>query len=166
MKKSIFTFLSLFLLAIYSCGTKKQQNNDKFQGMWKLDKFESFDSGIWTADTTRSGYTGFIIYDGKGHMSVQLIPKGYNDLNSNVEIDSLNQEDLKSLTKLYSSNYVYFADYILSDSTIEHKILSATDPANCGQTLTRNFEFKGDTLILTPHVNVGDRKLRLKWTKI
>ena len=162
------TFIILFFtLIICSCATKKQSVYGKFQGMWKLDKFETFDTslGIWTADTTRIGYSGFIMYDGMGHMSVQLLPRDYKNLNTNFDIDTLNLENLKRLTQLYSSNYVYFATYNLSDTLVEHKIVSATDPNHCGKLLRRNFNFKNDTLILTPKVAHGDNQLRLKWVK-
>jgi hypothetical protein len=119
----------------------------------------------WTADTTRIGYTGFIMYDGVGHMSVQLLPRNYKNLKTNFDIDTLNLEYLKLLTQLYSSNYVYFANYSLSDTMVEHKIVSATDPSHCGNLLRRKFQFNNDTLILTPKVSKGDQQLRLKWIK-
>ena len=164
-----FTFIILlFTLTFYNCVTKKQNVHSKFQGMWKLDKFETFDTslGIWTEDTTRIGYSGFIIYDGIGHMSVHLLPKDYKNLNVNIDIDTLNLESLKRLTQLYSSNYVYFATYNLSDTLVEHTIVSATDPKRYGNVFTRKFNFKNDTLILTPKVANSDNKLRLKWVKV
>ena len=168
MNRSTLIGALFFTLAMFGCGIPKQSTPDKFQGMWKLDKFESFDggSGVWRSDTTRIGYSGLILYDGKGHMGVQLIPKEYKNINSNKDIDSLNMEDVRHLTRLYSANYVYFANYVLSDSSVEHKILSATDPASCGQSLIRNFDFKNDTLILTPQVGIGERKFRLRWIKL
>ena len=158
----------LLFLTIYSCGNKEQKICDKFHGMWRLDKFESFDSktGKWTNDSTRTGYSGYILYDGQGHMGVHLTPKGYKDFDTDKNIDSLNLEDLKKLTKFYQSNFVYFADYDLTDSTIEHKLLSATEPKNWGSPWTRDFDFKKDTLILTAHESIGGMELRLRWIKL
>jgi len=71
----------LILMTIFSC-TPKQTIDDKFNGTYKLDKFESFDSvsGKWTADKWRGiDADGFIQYDGKGHMSVHLYPRDYKD---------------------------------------------------------------------------------------
>jgi len=158
----------LTLVTIYSCNTKSQQADNKFDGMWSLDKFEAFDSltNRWTDDTTRIGWSGYILYDGHGHMGVHLIPKGYEDFDSNKNIDSLKYDDLKELAKFYKSNFVYFANYNLTGTTIDHKRLTATEPRSWGTTLTRDFEFKGDTLILTAHESVTGQRLRLRWIKL
>lgn len=169
MNKFTYIFLSLIILLVYNCGgIKEQSTTEKFQGMWKLDKFETFDVEMnsWIVDSTRIGHTGFIIYDGKGHMSVQLLPMGYKNLNTNIDLDTLSIDSLQELTDLYASNYVYFANYKLTDSAVEHTIVSASDPSHCGQTLIRNFEFKNDTLILTPRIAGSENKLRLKWIKV
>ena len=164
--KSVFGLLTF--LTIYSCGSKDTKSNDKFSGMWRLDKFEAFDSltNTWTDDSTRVGWNGYILYDGQGHMGVHLTPKGYKDFDTKKNIDSLNHDELIALTKFYKSNFVYFSDYILTDSTVEHKRLSATEPQNWGKSLTRNFEFKQDTLILTAHENIAGQKIRLRWVKL
>jgi len=157
------------LLMISSC-TSKQTIDDMFNGLYKLDKFESYDSvsGKWGADKFHGkDYDGFIQYDGKGHMSVHLYPKDYKNFDTNKNIDSIDQESLKELTKFYQSNFVYFANYkILNDSTIEHHRVSATEPKNFGTTLTRNFEFSGDTLILTAVEKLEGKKMRLRWVKL
>ena len=158
----------LTLSTLFNCSTNTRQADNKFQGMWKLDKFESFDSlaNHWTDDSTRVGWDGYILYDGHGHMGVHLTPKGYRDFDSNKNIDSLNHDDLKELAKFYQSNFVYFADYNLAGTTIEHKRLSATEPKNWGASLTRDFDFKGDTLILTARESITGQKIRLKWIKL
>jgi len=159
----------LILVAIFSC-TSKQTIDDKFNGTYKLDKFESFDSvsGKWIADRWRGkDADGFIQYDGKGHMSVHLYPRDYKDFDTNKNIDSLDHESLKELTRFYQSNFVYFADYkIINDSTIEHKRVSATEPKNWGTILTRGYEFRNDTLILTAHEKLENKKMRLRWIKL
>lgn len=79
--------LGLMLFAtIYSCSTKTQKADSNFDGMWRLDKFESFDSLVnrWMEDSTRMGWRGFIHYDGHGHMGVHLIPKGYKNFDTNM----------------------------------------------------------------------------------
>jgi len=156
------------MLTIFSCNTNKQAVNDKFAGMWKLDKYETFDYAlsVWVADATRIGYSGYILYDGKGHMGVQLMPMEYKNIDPNQDVDSLKSEDLKDLIRLYSSNYGYFASYIISDSVVEHTLLLASNPKRCGETLIRSFEFKGDTLILTPSIGIGEKKFRLRWIKL
>jgi Lipocalin-like domain len=138
--------------------------------MYKLDKFESFDSisGKWTADKwSGKDADGFIQYDGKGHMSVHLYPKDYKDFDTNKNIDSLDDENLKELARFYQSNFVYFAGYkIIDDSTIEHTRISATEPKNFGTILTCSYEFRKDALILTAHEKLENKKMRLRWIKL
>lgn len=157
----------LILVTIFRCATE-DKTAAKFQGMWRLEKFEEFHNGTgsWMDDSTRVGVTGYILYDGLGHMGVHLLSKGYKDFNTNRSIDSLNSDELKEFVKFYQSNFVYFADYITTDSSIEHKRLTATEPSNWGTSLTRSFEFKNDTLVLTAQEAIGGRKLRLRWIKI
>ena len=170
MRKNILRSVPglLIFLTIYGCGNKDISSNKKFTGMWRLDKFEAFDSSsnTWADDTTRIGWNGYILYDGQGHMGVHLTPKGYKDFDTNKNIDSLNHDELVALTKFYKSNFVYFSDYTLTDSTIEHKRLSATEPQSWGKSLTRDFEFKQDTLILTAHEIIAGQKIRLRWVKL
>jgi len=169
MSKLILGFALSTLLMIFSC-TSNQTIDDKFNGMYRLDKFESFDSVSekWVTDKWRGTEAeGFIQYDGKGHMSVHLYPKGYKDFNTNKNVDSLDHESLKELIRFYQSNFVYFANYkILNDSTIEHHRISATEPKNFGTVLTRNFKFRKDTLILTAVERIGNKRMRLRWVKL
>lgn len=164
--------LSLGLLitsTILSCSSK-QTIDEKFAGTYQFDKFESFEavSGKWTSDKWRGQYfDGFIQYDGKGHMSVHLYPKSYKNFDTNKNIDSLNDKSLKELIGFYQSNFVYFADYkILNDSTIQHIRRSATEPKDFGTTLTRGFEFRRDTLILTTLEKLENKKMRLRWIRL
>lgn len=168
--RKIVTFLlgMISLFALHACKNEKHKTTDPFHGMWKLDKFEVFESasGNWKPDTSRTGYNGFILYDGKGHMSVHLTPNGYKEHDTKNNIDSLTKDELLDLTLFYRSNFVYFADYKITDSTIEHHRLSATNPADWGTVLTRTFEFRKDTLILTPVEKIQDKALRLRWIKM
>jgi hypothetical protein len=159
----------LILLTIFACRSN-QTIDGKFNGMYKLDRFESFDSvtGKWVADKWRGQYAdGFILYDGRGHMSVHLYPKDYKEFDTNKNIDSLDYQSLVELAKFYKSNFVYFANYkILNDSTIEHHRVSATEPKNFETSLIRNFEFRKDTLILTATERIENKKMRLRWVKL
>lgn len=169
MNKIILGLGLLIILTIFSC-TSKQTIDDKFNGTYRFDKFESFDSisGKWVTDNWRGEYDdGFIQYDGKGHMSVHLYPRDYKDFDTDKNIDSLDHESLKELTRFYQSNFVYFAEYkIINDSTIEHIRISATEPKNWGTILTRSYEFRKDTLILTAHEKLDNKKMRLRWIKL
>lgn len=166
MKFIIITFLGFCFLI--SCGNKENKIDGKLQGMWKLEKMESIDtnSGKWVYDSSFAGWFGLIIYDGNGHMGVHITPKGYKDFDTDKSIDNMNSEELKELVKFYQSNFVYFANYKISDNTIEHNRLSATNPKDWGTVLKRDFEFRGDTLILTAHEIVFNKKTRLWWVKM
>ena len=164
---SLLSFLLLTLIAC-SCEKKEQSTDSPFHGMWDLDKFEVFDasSGTWSDDSILAGYNGYILYDGKGHMAVHLTPPGYENFDASTNIDSLDINELIKFTRYYQLNFVYFADYKTTDSIIDHHRLSATNPKDWGTVLTRDFEFRNDTLILTAHEPIGGRKLRLRWIKL
>jgi Lipocalin-like domain len=133
--------------------------------MWRLDKFESLDSASnkWVDDTAYRGYSGYILYDGKGHVGVHLTPKGYKEFKTTANIDSLNKDQLKAVVRFYKLNFVYFGDYtLLNDSTIQHKRLSATEPGDWGTRLTRFFSFNRDTLIL----KLSGKPTRVRWIKL
>lgn len=167
MKSFNVLFGLFFLWALLSCTNDKRDNFSQFNGIWRLVKVESInnDADLWTYDSAFTGWNGLILYDGHGHMGVQITPKGYQDFNPEKNIDTLNNARLAELVKFYQSNWVYFAEYQISGNTVEHKRLSATNPKDWGTVLTRDFEFRGDTLLLTAHETPGGKKSRLFWVK-
>lgn len=101
-------------------------------------------------------------------MGVQLLPPAFKDVLSNKNIDTSDVEQLKKDLKLYSATFEYFANCVIKEETnlIEHHIVSSNNPEDWGTTVKRNFEFKGDTLILTANELIGGRKTRLRWIKL
>jgi hypothetical protein len=164
--KLILAFI--FLCTLSSCTKKDKSALSTLSGTWRLDKTESLDNntGKWYYDSAFYGWTGYIIFDGYGHMGVEITPKGYKDFNANKNLDSISSGEIKELVKFYKTNWVYFAEYKITGSTIEHKRLSATEPKDWGTTLIRDFEFKNDTLILIPRETLGGKKSRLFWVRI
>ena len=156
------------LLSISGCRNEEHGDSYKFHGMWRLVKIESIDkkTGNWVYDSAFTGWNGLILYDGQGHMGTQITPKGYKDFDANKNIDSINNVGLKELVKFYQSNFVYFANYKITNGTIEHERLSATNPKDWGSVLTRDFEFRNDTLLLSPHETIWGKKARLWWVKL
>ncbi len=156
-----------FLWFISGCGNLDQGIESRFHGMWKLDKIQSLDkaTGQWTDDPFFEGWEGYILYDGQGHMGAEIVPKGYRGFDPNKNPDSLNPEGLKELVAFYRSNFVYFANYKVNGKTVEHTRLCATNPKDWGSILTRDFEFRNDTLFLTPHEILWGRQSRLRWIK-
>lgn len=178
----IFNYKTILLLLIpisivfINCKTNLQSNTkDNLAGMYKLYLIEEQDStGTWKESDWAKGGDGYIIYDGLGHMAVQIIPNGYKDfkwlseeqaLNKRIveqKTDSMSTNDLKAAVSEFASNYVYVADYSISDTNvITHRRLTSTIPAIWNTDVKRKFSFNGDTLILrNPNAN-----RILKWVR-
>ncbi len=159
-------------LVITSCTMyKKKVQFDSLSGMWKLDRFQvwNIETHRWEDDETRVGYGGYILYDDKGYMALHLTSNKYNAMAMLVtkKIDSLSVEELRQLAQFNSSMYFYFARYKLTNNkkTVEHHKFVATIPTEVGTIAKRDVEFKGDTLVLTPHEKLNNRQLRVRWLK-
>jgi hypothetical protein len=168
----------LFIISAMFFGCSNRTNtgrNEQLKGMYKLYNIQVQDSaGLWQDEWASDG-TGYIIYDGLGHMSVQITPKGYkkfqwlsesesiNPKKVKRTIDSMTVDELKAALNEFVSNYVYVANYSVSDSAdvVTHNRLSHTIPSSWNTTVKRRFILKGDTLEL--HVDADKR--RLKWIK-
>ena len=169
--------LLLTIALLISCANKKQTDtNSQLAGMYKLLIIENQDSsGTWHEQEWGKEGDGYIVYDGKGHMAVQITPKGYRDFQWLDEESSINQtevkektdsmsvDELKAAVREFVSNYVYTASYAIEDSAdvVIHHRISSTIPAIWGTTVRRSFSFSGDTLILK-NLNVNRR---LKWIR-
>jgi hypothetical protein len=127
--------------------------------MYKLYIAEIQDSTeAWQEDPWTKGGTGYIVYDGLGHMAVQITPKGYNDFIWMTEKESVSRErvqkktdsmsvaDLKSAVMEFSSSYVYIANYVVEDTAqvVQHHRVSSSIPSVWGTTVRRVFTFSGD----------------------
>lgn len=157
-------------LLLTSCATHfRNSTTNNFAGMWKLEKVEFLDSTTnhWEEDRSKIGYIGYIIYDGMGHMGVQIVSPDYKEFKINKSVDSLDNNELKKLVKFYSTPQVYFANCRISTNVniIEHHKLSSIRPNEWGTTVKRVFEFKKDTLILTPQEKINGIQSRLRWVK-
>src|SRR6266487_3437083 len=167
----------LFILLLSTCTERKPNDiNSQLVGMYKLFIIESQDSsGVWHQQKWAKGGDGYIVYDGKGHMAVQITPKSYRDFNwlseegsinndsINRHMDSLSLDELKTAVKEFSSSYVYFGTYEIQDAAdvVVHHRISSSIPVIWGTTVKRAFTFSGDTLILK---NLNANR-RLKWIK-
>jgi len=167
------------LLWISSCNTKsKGERMKSLAGMYKLVIMENVDSatGQWSEDPWAAGGESYIIYDGLGHMAVEITPKDYKafkwitenqstDLKRfNQHIDTLSEASLKAAVREFAANYVYFANVRINDTAdiVSHDRISGTIPVVWGTAVHRTFRFSGDTLIL--QVLNGNR--RLKWIRM
>jgi hypothetical protein len=177
-KKMTGILISLIAtLFLTDCSDHSLSDKNKIlAGMYKLYSIQSQDStGAWRESGYGNGGESYIIYDGLGHMAVQITPKGYGDfkwLNEEqaldeailkAKIDSMSLTELKAAVTEFASNYVYIANYTIDNTTdiVTHERLISTIPAIWGTEVRRKFSFSGDTLILiNPVVN-----RRLTWLR-
>lgn len=169
--------LVLLSIVLFSCKRKKETvRKAQLAGMYKLYIAENADSnGVWHEDPWTKGGTGYIVYDGIGHMAVHITRKGYNDYNwlpeeqslrdeyINQKLDSMSTEELKDAVRAFASSYVYAGNYNIEDTAdiVQHHRISTSIHSPVGSTVRRAYSFSGDTIIL--HVLNGNR--RLKWIK-
>lgn len=163
---------------LFSCSNPPPAGrNSLLHGMFRLHTVERQDSaGNWQKESLISGDGGYIVYDGIGHMAVEITPASFPRLNWLAEedalkldkvtakMDSLPVDSLKATLLTFCSNYVYFGNYSVSDSAdvVTHQRLSGTIPAVWNTSVQRKFSFHGDTIILEP-LTV---KRRLKWIRM
>lgn len=168
MKCQNLLFGLVTIIAISGCSD--QRTMSRFRGMWKLDRYESYNPATkrWYPTPGRVDYSGYIIYDGLGHMGVQLIPPGFRTFDAGKNVDSLSNAEAKRILRLQLSSFSYFANCDISkgDTSIEHHKISSNDPAEVGTIVRRNFEFRGDTLILTANELINGLKTRLRWLRL
>lgn len=165
--------IAAFVFYAAACSDKSARDKSRLlAGMYRLHTIERMDStGAWIKSGGANGGESYIVYDGLGHMAVQITPKGYRDFEWLTEEETLNEKilkekigsmtvtALKAAVEKFSSNYVYVANYTVDDTggVITHHRLTSTIPAIWGTEVKRKFAFSGDTLVL---INpVVDRRL-------
>ncbi len=178
-KRNITALIFLIISSLFfiKCSNNAQSDKNKMlAGMYKMYSIQTLDStGAWKQSGVANGGESYILYDGLGHMAVQITPKDYKDfkwldeedaLNPKIfqeKIDSMSEPELKQAVVNFASNYVYVANYTIDQSTnmITHQRLIGTIPSIWGTEVKRLFSFSGDTLILiNPVVN-----RRLMWVR-
>ena len=173
-------FLCLYIASLFflACtGRKEEDKRTMLSGMYKLYISENVDSnGVWHEDPWAKGGTGYIVYDGKGHMAVHITRQGYHDFKwlpeeqslrdeyINRKLDSMSVDELKAAVRACSASYVYAGNYTIEDTAdiVKHERLSTSLHSPEGSTVRRSFTFSGDTIIL----RVLDGNRRLKWIKM
>ncbi len=171
-------FIFIAIIVINACNTAPNADRRTLlNGMYQLIIVQNMDSiGNWQQDNWAKDGTGYILYDGAGHMAVQITKKGFKDypwLNEmeaiipekvTARMDTMALPSLKDALGEFSSDYVYMANYTIDDTAdiVQHNRISASIPGNWNTSVRRAFSFNGDTLILS----CLDRNLRLKWLKM
>jgi hypothetical protein len=145
--KSLFRILLAICLPGFCIAQKdgKLLTTESFRGLWILDKFQIPDSatGYWKIDSARNGMTGYILYDGLKYMTVYETKPSSNP----------------------PFIFSYTAQYRINGPTIEHKIISASDPQTIGKTLIRDYYLNDDTLFLTTGTIPNGTRTRICWIK-
>jgi len=167
MNTKTILYALLFLTISFTAISQKKPaiSNQIFKGLWILDNYESFDtlSEKWSTETGRIGYVGYILFDGEGHMAVQITPADYHEFDLGKKNDSIGK---KVVTSYHGNNLIYFAEYKVEGNVINNKILSSTNPESVGAILIREFEIKGKTLLITPKNKLKGSQIRMKWVKV
>ncbi len=172
----LIILLSISVIIISCNGKAKTDRKAQLAGMYKLYIAENADSNdVWHEDPWTKGGTGYIVYDGLGHMAVHITRKGYNDYKwlpeeeslldekINQKLNTMSTEELKEAVRAFAGSYVYAGNYTIEDTVnvVKHERISTSIHSTLGSTVRRSFAFSGDTIIL--RVLNGNR--RLKWIK-
>lgn len=125
---------------------KKDSAQNKLIGTWKLVSISALypDGRILADPDLGPGAKGYLVYDGSGHMCVQLMnPNRFDWRNA----DNATPREAKSGIDGYDS---YCGTYEMRENEsviIDHKELSLV-PNGVGTSVARKFKFEGDRLIL------------------
>ena len=109
-------------------------------GTWRLVSFVSRDGEGRENDTYGAKGVGLLMYDGGGHMSVQI---------ARAEHEPGRSDDY----------FGYFGSYTIDEgaTTVTHHVIAGSDPSFSGTDQRRDFHWRGDRLVLsTPSEQTDD----------
>ena len=142
----------------------KHRVKNNLAGGWALHSMDLYIDSLDAYQPFLGGMQGSLVYDGNGHMSVQLQSADYNDFDG--EINNFTEQNSLDALKHLTKNYGYSGTYVLleGDSIIEHHRVLHSDPGDAGSIVQRRISYANDTLTLQPleEQNAG---FRLKWVK-
>jgi Lipocalin-like domain len=147
--------------------TKKDSAQNKLVGTWKLVSSSAmYPDGRIVADPDLGpAAKGYLVYDGSGHMCVQLMnPNRFDWRNP----DRATPQEAKAGVDGYEA---YCGTYEVRENEsmiIHHKDLSLV-PNNVGTSVGRKFKFEGDRLILRmlEHAHNGQQLgFTLTWERV
>lgn len=148
--------------------TEQSGVRTRLLGAWRLlEAVTVFDTGATGPWYDRPGpYTGLIVYDLSGAMSVQIAsarptaqsPPAFADMTPAGQLGYLH------------TYYAYFGRFDVSEATVEvrHFVASSLDPTEVGRTYTQKVNLANGRLTLaTQPWRVGQewRHSRLEWTR-
>ncbi len=159
----IFYLYLIIISTLISCN-QSVENENKLSGLWKLHIMEQKDTISNTWKEWKGGLQGYLLYDDDENMSLFLAAKDYKETDMTFQnfTDTLSLEKLQYLTK----SYFYMGKYKVdtAKNIVKHTRIAHSNPNDWDITVERRFEFKGDTLIISP-VEKKNASLRLKWIR-
>jgi hypothetical protein len=140
---------------------------EQFTGTWKLVSFEQVKANGEVSYPMGPDADGWIMYDGKGHMCVQLTRANRPKFASNNFLGGT-PEEIKSAFEGY---FAYCGTYEVNEKEgfVVHHLKLSMYPNWIGTDQKRFFEFSGDRLTLKtpPFQQAGEQLiLRLVWERL
>jgi hypothetical protein len=138
----------------------------QFVGVWELQDWKVIDLSTKNVTPYYGGRErGFIIYTSDGWVSSSVVdtgrPMNTNDRQARLDLAdglytagsaNLQPEQYDTLTPIALSalGYMGYCGPYTADAThVHHEVKSAGRPSHMGLTLTRSYQFEGDTLTLS-----------------
>ena len=134
--------------------------NAKLVGSWRLVSWVARQPDGTVKHTMGADPIGFLIYDGFGNMSVQIMDSFRPGFERGYAGTTL--EELKSIHDGYLA---YFGTYVIDEKqhAVVHRIKAITNPNYYGADLVRYYELSGDRLVLSLD---KDKLNSLTWARI
>ncbi|HXD29850.1 MAG TPA: lipocalin-like domain-containing protein [Pyrinomonadaceae bacterium] len=133
------------------------ETQHKFIGTWKLTDAEGEGPLM---QRLGDNPIGMLIYDGHGHMAVQMMNK------DRAKLPLTSDGDFEFALRGYMG---YFGSYELNldEKIVSHHIVGSIQPGDVGLEFRRRYEFVDDQLILTTLGSIGGEELaaRLVWER-
>ena len=120
---------------------------NSFVGMWKLVSWEAQTPEGNSVHPFGEDAAGWIMYDGKGNMSVHLMRRDRPQFATDNPLGGTAEE----IEAAYNGYIAYCGTYTVQedDHTVTHSLEGASFPNWIGSEQLRHFEFSGDKLTLS-----------------
>ena len=127
-------------------------------GTWRLISAEDKDpkTGKWKPYTFGNPPSGYLIYDGTGHASIQIMTT------PPVKIAKHDSPSPAEALNIFNGYIAYYGTYTVDATDITVKVEGAWDPSQVGSSQARPYELKGDSLIIGDQVTYKRLLKRVK----
>lgn len=172
-KDFILTILGIVVVALAvatSCGQEttpekkdRMETRNPFVGTWALVSWEAQTEKGDTEHPFGKDAAGWIMYDGEGNMSVNVMRRGRPHFSTDDPAGGTAEE----IEAAYNGYLAYCGTYTVQESTrtITHSLKGSLFPNWVGSELVRHFEFSEDKLTLSTPPIAGSTHV-LVWRRI